>query len=135
MSYDVNLCDPVTGMILEAEQAHMMAGGTYAVGGTAKMWINITYNYGGWYRKDYAFGEDGIRSIEGLTGAESIPVLKSAITGLTQRDEDISEEVKQEYIRNGVSGYWLPTRENAIKPLHQLLAFAQMRPDGVWMID
>ena len=32
-------------------------------------------------------------------------------------------------------GYWVATRENAIRPLYQLLAMAQMRPDGVWEGD
>ena len=28
--------------------------------------------------------------------------------------------------------YWEATAVNAIKPLHQLIAMAKMRPDGVW---
>ena len=35
----------------------------------------------------------------------------------------------------GERDYWLPTRTNAIRPLYQLLALAQMRPDGVWEGD
>lgn len=28
--------------------------------------------------------------------------------------------------------YWTPTAANAIRPLHQLIALTQLRPDGVW---
>ncbi len=28
--------------------------------------------------------------------------------------------------------YWQPTAANAIRPLYQLIAFSQLRPDGVW---
>lgn len=135
MSYDIHLCDPVTGKILETDVSHMIQGGTYAVGGTTKMWLNVTYNYSRWYYKDYAFGENGIRSIYGLTGAESIPILKKTINGLQSSDDDLTEEEIRDLVEHEVTGYWLPTRENAIKPLYQLLAFAQMRPDGIWRGD
>ena len=135
MSYDISLWDPVTHEPLETDTPHMMQGGTYAIGGTTEMWLNITYNYARWYIKDYAFGEGGIRSIYGLTGAESIPVLKKVISGLQSSDEDLSDEEIRDLVEHEVTGYWLPTRENAIKPLYQLLAMAQMRPDGVWEGD
>jgi hypothetical protein len=63
---------------------------------------------------------DGIRSIYGMSGAESIPVLKKAI----------------ELLGDDVSGnYWDATEGNAKKALIQLLALAQMRPDGLWSGD
>lgn len=99
------------------------------------MWVNITYNYARWYYKDYAFGENGIRSIYGLSGAESIPVLKKAIAGLEDSNEELPYEEAKQCIEQGATGYWLPTRGNAIRPLYQLLALAQMRPDGVWEGD
>lgn len=135
MSYDISLVDPVTKETLVADTPHQMRGGTYAIGGTDEMWLNVTYNYGRWYRKDYAFGENGIRSINGLSGAESIPVLKKAITGLEESKEELPEEEINQCLEQGVSGYWMPTKENAVRPLYQLLAMAQMRPDGVWESD
>lgn len=78
---------------------------------------------------------EGIRTIYGMSGAESIPVLKNAISTLENLTEDISEEVRKECEECGATGYWMPTRANAIKPLYGLLAFAQMRPDGVWRGD
>ena len=135
MSYDISLVDPVTKKTLVTDTPHQMRGGTYAIGGTDEMWLSVTYNYGRWYRKDYAFGENGIRSINGLSGAESIPVLKKAITGLEESKEELPEEEINQCLEQGVSGYWMPTKENAIRPLYQLLAMAQMRPDGVWESD
>ena len=100
--------------------------------GTTEAWLNVTYNYAQWYYRAEAFGKDGIRAIYGLTGAESIPVLRKAIAGMESLNEDLSEDERRECLAHDVSGYWLPTKENAIKPLYQLLAMAQMRPDGVW---
>lgn len=132
MSYDIRLKDPVTKETLEMDTPHQMKGGTYALGGTTEMWLNITYNYSRWYTRKEAFGEEGIRSIYGMSGAKSIPVLTNAITGLESLNEDLTDEEIQTFNEQGVDGYWLPTRENAIRPLYQLLAFAQLRPDGVW---
>lgn len=135
MSYDISLVDPVTKETLIMDSPHQMRGGTYVIGGTDEMWLSVTYNYGRWYRKDYAFGKNGIRSINGLSGAESISVLKNAIAGLEESKEELPEEEVNQCLEQGVSGYWMPTRENAIRPLYQLLAMAQMRPDGVWESD
>lgn len=33
------------------------------------------------------------------------------------------------------SNYWEETAANAIRPLHQLIAMAQIRPDGIWEGD
>lgn len=137
MSYDIYLRDRVTKETVNFDTPHQMAGGTYAIGGTAEAWLNVTYNYAQWYYKDGVFpnnGDDnsGIRSIYGLSGADSIPVLEHAIKALESMTEDLSEEEIQEYKDGGAGGYWTPTRENAIKPLYQLLAMAKMRPDAVW---
>ena len=35
----------------------------------------------------------------------------------------------------GVFGYCIPMRENAIGPLEQLLVMARLRPDGIWKVD
>ena len=99
------------------------------------MWINVTWNYGVWYRKDYAFGKDGIRTIYGMTGAESIPFLRRAIDGMKESEEELTRAEITDYIQDEGEGYRMPIKENAIEPLHQLLAFAQLRHDGVWRGD
>ena len=115
MSYDIDLTDPVTGKVLESNAPHQMRGGTYAVGGTTRLCLNVTYNYSNHYHR--VFGEEGIRTIYGMTGAESIPLLKKAISMLK---DDVSEN------------YWESTEGNAKRALTQLLTLAKMRPDGVW---
>lgn len=115
MSYNISLNDPVIGTPIELDAPHQMRGGTYAVGGTTQCWLNVTYNYAEHYRR--VMGENGIRTIYGMTGAESIPVLKAAIDAL---GDDVDPD------------YWESTEGNAKRALCSLLAFAQMRPDGVW---
>lgn len=189
MSYDITLNDRVTGETLHVNNPHFMTGGTYAVGGTTELWLNITYNYAHYYYEatdgDPRFAHDevsayhsdgttgpvvteyGIRGIYGKTGAESIQMIKDMIARIEERykknDEWISTKrtktkyfdehgteqedaykliiygksyTKQEYeieVNEGPDeNYWEPTAGNAIKPLYQLLAFAEMRPDGVW---
>lgn len=115
MSYDIRLCDPVTHETLQTDVPLDMHGGTYAMGGTTELWLNVTYNYGKHcYR---VLGEKGIRTIYGMTGAESIPVLEAAAAKL-------SDEVSDDY--------WEATEGNAKRPLLQLAAMARIRPDGVW---
>ena len=115
MSYDIYLNDPVTGDAIELDEPHQMRGGTYKIGGTTEAWLNVTYNYAKHYYR--VMGEKGIRTIYGMTGAESIPVLKAAI-------DELGDDVDPDY--------WEPAEGNAKRALCSLLALAQMRPDGVW---
>lgn len=118
MSYDIYLVDPITRECLTIDRKHNFKGGTYQEGGTNKLWLNITYNYARFYYR--AMGEQGIRSIYGLTGKDSIPILKNAIECLKD-DFDID--------------YWKPCEGNAKRALHHLLIMALRRPDGIWYGD
>lgn len=138
MSYDIRLCDPVSFDTLHTESPHEMRGGTYVVGGTTELWLNVTYNYSKAYAKAFdgvtpgtrltgrsewvrTSGADdersGIRTIYGMLGSESIPVLELAIARLGD-DVDVD--------------YWAPTEGNAKRALASLLAMAKLRPDGIW---
>ena len=170
MSYDIRLKDPVTNETLHSDVIHDMRGGTYAVGGTTELWLNITYNYASYYyeatENTTIQTEYGIRGIYGKTGAESIPMLKDLINRIEQKyktpegwltgqrerrkyfDKNNNEidcitaietnqtntEVIETYTvsEGDTSNYWEKTAANAIKPLYQLIAMAQLRPDGVW---
>jgi hypothetical protein len=130
MSYDIQLNDPVTGEPLQTEAKHHIRGGTYEWGGSHRLSISVTYNYAPHLYRVFESSEDptnvdsydgkprkGIRTLYGKTGAESIPVLKDAISKL---GDDVDED------------YWKPTEGNTKRALCGLLALAQMRPDGVW---
>lgn len=118
MSYDIGLCDPITGEVLKLDSPHQIKGGTYALGGTTAASLNITYNYAP--RFYMAFGDRGIRTLYYLTGGESIPLLEKAISLL---GNDVDED------------YWKATEGNAKRALYGLLALAKLRPDGVWKGD
>ena len=116
MSYDIYLRDPATRETITLPEVHHITGGTYQVGGCSEAWLNVTYNYGSHFYRIFP-GEDGIRTIYGLTGAESIPVLEAAAG---QLGDDVAED------------YWASTEGNAKRALLQLIALARMAPDGVW---
>lgn len=118
MSYDISLVDPVTKKVLQLDTPHQMKGGTYALGGTKEAALNITYNYGGIYQR--IFKGKGVRTLYGLSGAQSIPVLQAAIA---QLNDDTDPD------------YWKATEGNAKLALWQLRSLAEMRPDGVWEGD
>ena len=135
MSYDIRLKEPVTDKQVYFDEPHQMIGGTYAIGGTNEARLNVTYNYGRWYRRDDVFGkEEGINIFDGMMAADSIPILEKAIQSLQNTKDELSEEEIKSLEEEGVDGYWMPTKENAMKPLYQLLAMAKMRPDAIWEV-
>lgn len=115
MSYDLELIDPTAGNVVELEQRHHLRGGTYAVGGTTEAAFNITYNYSKYFYD--TLGEKGIRTIYGMTGAESIPVLTAAADQLEGEAAD---------------NYWEATSGNAKCALLALIELAKLAPHGVW---
>jgi hypothetical protein len=117
LSYDIELRDPVTNKVLKLDAPHHMRGGTYCVGGTTDVCLNVTYNYSTIL---YRVIDGGIRGLYGKTGAESIPLLKTAIA---QLGDDTDPD------------YWEATEGNVKAALLKVLALAQMRPDGVWAGD
>lgn len=118
MSYDISLVDPVTKEVLELDCVHSIKGGTYASEGTNLAILNITWNYAPFFYN--AFGSAGIRTIYGKTGAESISILKNAMSKLKNDASD---------------NYGNITEGNAKSALAGLLSFAQLRPDGIWEGD
>lgn len=118
MSYDIELVCPVLKKTIVFDFTHQIKGGTYAIGGSDKAELNITYNYAPIFYK--LFPKEGIRSLYGLSGAESIPILMEAIDKLK---DDVS------------NNYWECTEGNVKKSLYQLLSFAKLRPDGIWLGD
>lgn len=122
MSYDINLLDPISKEIIEINDAHFLRGGTYKMGGSKELTLNITYNYSEILRQviqpedtpsEY---KTGIRSLYGMTALETIPILEVAISNLKD---------------NVVNNYWTPTEGNAKRALNNLLTMCKMRPDAI----
>ncbi len=118
MSYDILLRDPVTKKTIQFDQPHHIRGGNYVFGSTTEAWLNVTYNYSKHFYR--TMGDKGIRTLYGKTGAEAIPILQSAIA---QLKDDVDDD------------YWKQTEGNAKRALLGLLAFAQLRPDGIFEGD
>ena len=112
MSYDVYFCDPVSKEVIELDEPQFMRGGTYAVGGTKMLALNVTYNY----YKNYAPHSFSIKDLDGKTAVDAIPDLDRVI-GLLGDETD--------------SDYWKPVDGNAKRALIQLRTMAKMRPDAV----
>lgn len=117
MSYDIYMTEPVGSERIVLPWKHAMTGGTYCLGGTNELWLNVTYNYAPHFARVI---EGGIRAIYGITGAESMPLLERAIASL---GDDVDQD------------YWKPTEGNAKAALVQLLTMARLRPDGIWRGD
>ena len=118
MSYDISLRSPDTGETIVLDETHNIAGGTYALGGTSECWLNITWNYGKHFRR--VLGEGGIRSIYGMTGEASLPVLRAGADAL---GNDVSAD------------YWEATEGNAKRSILGLIALAELAPHGIWEGD
>lgn len=116
MSYDVDFCDPVSKKVIEIEDVHFMRGGTYQVGGSKQLSLNITYNYASNYGK-HGFS---IRDLDGKTAAEVIPEL-DRIIGLLSDETD--------------PDYWKAVDGNAKRALIQLRVMAKMRPDAIIEVE
>ena len=92
MSYDIYLKEPASNEVAQVP-AHLMTGGTFkadyhpqtgeftpALNTDAH--LNITYNYGGYYRETEP---EGIRSIYGKTGFDSIKILEKMIRNIEEK--------------------------------------------------
>lgn len=114
MSYDVSLVDD-RGQQLHSDTPHDIIGGTYAVGGTTELWLNITSNYGPTLRRVIG----GIDEIDGKRAGDTIPLL---VLGIGRLGDDTHPN------------YWEETDGNVKAALRGLLELACKRPDGTWSV-
>jgi len=95
-------------------------GGTYVVGGISGAELNVTYNYGGFFR-DAVEGlkEPGLKGLDGQRAGDWIERLEKAVAQLgTDRDVD----------------YWAKTPGNAGHALSILLGWARQYPSGYFIV-
>lgn len=122
MSYDIELLDPITKKVIEINDPHFLRGGTYKLGGSTELTLNITYNYSKFLHQVLqpkttpSEFKSGIRSLYGMTALEATPILETAISTLK---DDVDED------------YWKPTEGNTKKALNNLLTMCKMRPDAI----
>ena len=122
MSYDIDLLDPITKKVIEIKDAHFLRGGTYKMGGSTELSLNVTYNYSKILHQVLqpkttpSEFKSGIRSLYGMTAFEATPILETAISTLK---DDFDED------------YWKPTEGNTKKALNNLLTMCKMRPDAI----
>lgn len=122
MSYDIDLLDPITKKVIEIKDAHFLRGGTYKMGGSTELSLNVTYNYSKILHQVLqpkttpSEFKSGIRSLYGMTALEATPILEAAISTLK---DDVDED------------YWKPTEGNTKKALNNLLTMCKMRPDAI----
>jgi hypothetical protein len=119
MSYDLYLRDKDTKEVCNLPCKQDIKGGTYALGGTDRAELNITYNYGKHWGK--AFGEGKhLRDLDAVSGKDSLPILWQAINNL---GDDVDED------------YWKPTEGNVKAALRNMALLAAQCPDGIWSIN
>ena len=118
MSYSIYLLDPFSKETIMFDTPYQLGGDAYKPGGRKDAWLFIRNPE---YNKYFTllFGELGIRTIYGKTGADSIPILKKCITTLNGPKHDIC---------------WNHT-DGVLHIVLDLLTIALLRPDGIWVGD
>lgn len=111
MSYDIELRyeDGVASVARHEE------GGTYAIGGTLRAELNVTYNYSNSFLK----ANFSIRDLNGRPAKETISVLQKVV-------EVLGIEWQ--------GGYWDATDGNAGYAANILLGWARQHPSAVWEV-
>lgn len=126
MSWDVTLTDPSTGEALHATGVHHFSGGTYAMGGTTELWLNVTFNYSATIRRTLGMS---LWELEGKTAGETVTALLAACALLEQE-----ARAEAQVAGTVTADYWQATAENVRRALAALVAFAELYPTGVWRV-
>ena len=109
MSYDICVVGSKGSPI-----RHDVRGGTYALGGTWSLEVNVTFNYYDAYVKAFC-SEEGIKVLNGMKCIEAIPVIVEAMRRLGNDETD---------------NYWDATEGNAKRALEGVLRIASLGYDG-----
>lgn len=118
MGHDVEIVSKKTRKTLWKRNVHHIRGANYPLGGSNEAHISITFNY--WNHFVKVLGEEGIRTIYGMSSKQSIPLLTECIEKLEDSHSN---------------SYWEPTEGNARKALISLRELARLYPDGIWAGD
>lgn len=105
-----------------------------------KKWFDRMCEYGFTENDDYSVMDIFVHNSNGgkqsridhqitLDMAKELCMIQRSEKGY--RAEDYTVTISE----GDVTDYWMNTAANALRPLYQLLAMAQFRPDGIWEGD
>jgi hypothetical protein len=119
MSYDIDLVKD--GKVCEIP--NHTEGGIFALGGSTKASLNVTYNYACFY---YWFLDKnlGLKWLFGKQAKDTIERLEKAVYILTEEAGFGSNIYEKDY--------WASTPGNAGHALKVLLSWAKLHPDAKW---
>jgi hypothetical protein len=104
------------------EVPHNLKGGTYVVGGTRELWMQVTHNYNTFLAEAL---RDSLDCLQGKTVKETLPLLETAVQVLSQKYDNPMPSEK----------YWDATAGNALKALQDLVDLAKLAPlDATWHV-
>jgi hypothetical protein len=127
MGYDIDILSK-DGEQLHATDKHDIKGSTYAIGGTTRLELSITYNY-----SSIISGTplDSVRDLNGEKVSDTIKTLTDSIADIMSK-HPLAWNVD-------TGNYWNPTAFNAKKALESLLELAQLGlatdPECKWSIS
>jgi len=105
------------------EVPHNLKGGTYVVGGTRELWMQVTHNYNDFLAE--ALQESSLDCLQGKTVKETLPLLETAVQVLSQKYNNPMPSER----------YWDATAGNALKALQDLVDLAKLAPlDATWHV-
>ena len=119
MSYDIRVINQ-DGEHVQLKERHVLTGGTYVLDGTTDAWLNVTYNYGDFFRK-YVDAEQGIRAIYGKSITEADELLTKAIEGIEKDYPEVFDDDPP-----GADDYWQSSPFNAVKALRNLRTIGEL---------
>lgn len=140
MSYDIIIKDPETGETLQTEEPHGLVGGTYCIGGTRDLTLNITFNYSKFYYREDTLGVSTIvREKEPRDGY--LHIIEPERGGLPGLEYCTIPEAR-ERVANAIAhlhgprsaDYWEPTEGNARAALVNLLCLLELAPENAKII-
>ena len=115
MSYSLWLEDKKTGLMCERKKPEVDLGNMLCIGGSDLMEFHITYNYSYYYYEAEGFEEEGIRTIYGKTGEQSLPLLRNLSAQIMKKYFNASKNRWKQTIRQKqvavVNGEVLPQGE------------------------
>ena len=98
MGYSLWLQDK-NGQVCQGKKRENL-GNMVCIGGTTELEFNITYNYSTYYYEAEGFEKEGIRTIYGKTGKQSLPLLRKLSAQIMKKYFNASKNRWKQTIRH-----------------------------------